>query len=256
MPEPLLLLRLEAPMQSWGIRARWDVRDTGPEPTKSGIIGLLGCALGLPRGSSRLADLDGDLRFSVRADRPGTIATDYHTVTGRHRMANGKLKTEEYTVQSYRDYLHDATFLVALAGGAPLLEQLTSALQHPKWPLYLGRKSCVPTRPPLDALTDDYADLADAMKRAPWSAPVDRGSRRGIARTFRPDAVPNHLRTWAGDGTWEARGPEHSLEAWIEDPDGNVERQDAIRVNDLRFYDFRGCRRLAVPVANLEVVQP
>jgi CRISPR system Cascade subunit CasD len=42
-----LFLRLEGPLQSWGERARWDVRDTAPEPTKSGVIGLLACALGL-----------------------------------------------------------------------------------------------------------------------------------------------------------------------------------------------------------------
>src|SRR5690242_11783389 len=101
MGEPILLLRLEAPMQSWGTRSRWDVRDSGPEPTKSGVVGLLGCALGLPRRHARLEELDRGLRFAVRADRPGTLATDYHTVTGRHRMANGKLKTDEYTVQSY-----------------------------------------------------------------------------------------------------------------------------------------------------------
>ncbi|HEU4754703.1 MAG TPA: type I-E CRISPR-associated protein Cas5/CasD, partial [Armatimonadota bacterium] len=173
MPDPILLLRLEAPMQSWGTRSRWDVRDSGPEPTKSGIVGLLGCALGLPRRHSRLEELDGALRFAVRADRPGVMATDYHTVTGRHRMANGKLKTEEYTVQSYRDYLHDAGFLVALAGGSGLLEELADRLRAPRWPLFLGRKSCVPTRPVLDGLTPAYASLDDAIKRAPWAAPSD-----------------------------------------------------------------------------------
>ena len=46
MAVPILFLRLEGPLQSWGIRSRWDVRETQPEPTKSGVIGLLGCALG------------------------------------------------------------------------------------------------------------------------------------------------------------------------------------------------------------------
>ena len=45
----ILLLRLEGPLQSWGGRARWDVRDTGRIPTKSGIVGLLGCALDIGR---------------------------------------------------------------------------------------------------------------------------------------------------------------------------------------------------------------
>ena len=41
-----LFLRLEGPLQSWGERGHWAVRDTAPEPTKSGVVGLLGCALG------------------------------------------------------------------------------------------------------------------------------------------------------------------------------------------------------------------
>ena len=36
-----LLLRLAGPMQSWGVQSRFSVRDTGLEPSKSGVIGLL-----------------------------------------------------------------------------------------------------------------------------------------------------------------------------------------------------------------------
>ena len=44
-----LLLRLAGPMQSWGTQSRFTIRDTGLEPSKSGIIGLLCAALGKPR---------------------------------------------------------------------------------------------------------------------------------------------------------------------------------------------------------------
>ena len=37
----ILLLRLAGPMQSWGTQSRFLVRDTGMEPSKSGVIGLL-----------------------------------------------------------------------------------------------------------------------------------------------------------------------------------------------------------------------
>ena len=85
----VLLLWLEGPMQSWGTRSRWDVRDTGLEPTKSGVIGLLGCAMGLPRNNPELERLDGDIRFGVRVENPGIVSADYHTVTGYHRTAAG-----------------------------------------------------------------------------------------------------------------------------------------------------------------------
>ena len=238
MAEPILLLRLEAPMQSWGTRSRWDVRDSGPEPTKSGVVGLLGAALGLLRGDRRLEELDGALRFAVRADRPGRMATDYHTVTGRHRMANGKLKGEDYTVQSYRDYLHDAAFLVALAGEAALLEEMAGALARPRWPLFLGRKSCVPTRPVLDdprePVSDRYDGLEHALRRAFWAAPPDRGARR------RASAEPPVLSGWV-----EVRPGEADYER-------TQERQDAMRTNALRFYDFRRALRIEIPTVELE----
>ena len=36
-----LLLRLAGPMQSWGTDSKFDVRRTGREPSKSGVIGLV-----------------------------------------------------------------------------------------------------------------------------------------------------------------------------------------------------------------------
>ena len=43
----VLMLRLAAPMQSWGTDSKFEVRKTNREPTKSGVVGLLAAALGL-----------------------------------------------------------------------------------------------------------------------------------------------------------------------------------------------------------------
>ena len=43
-----LLLRLAAPLQAWGADSKFETRKTNREPTKSGVIGLLAAALGLP----------------------------------------------------------------------------------------------------------------------------------------------------------------------------------------------------------------
>ena len=48
----VLLMRLAGPMQSWGTRSRFSNRDTGLEPSRSGVIGLLCAALGRPREES------------------------------------------------------------------------------------------------------------------------------------------------------------------------------------------------------------
>ncbi|MEW2405367.1 type I-E CRISPR-associated protein Cas5/CasD [Streptomyces griseoviridis] len=76
----VLLVRLAGPLQSWGITGRFARRDTHSRPTKSGVIGLCAAALGLPR-EEPLGEL-AEVRFGVRADRPGTSLRDYHTVGG------------------------------------------------------------------------------------------------------------------------------------------------------------------------------
>ncbi|GHF15188.1 hypothetical protein GCM10014715_83130 [Streptomyces spiralis] len=76
----VLLVRLAGPLQSWGLTGRFARRDTHTRPTKSGVIGLCAAALGLAR-EEPLGEL-AEVRFGVRADRPGTPLRDYHTVGG------------------------------------------------------------------------------------------------------------------------------------------------------------------------------
>jgi CRISPR system Cascade subunit CasD len=51
----VLLLRLSAPMQAWGIQSRFGVRDSTREPSKSGVIGLLAASQGRSRARGRSA---------------------------------------------------------------------------------------------------------------------------------------------------------------------------------------------------------
>lgn len=173
MENPLiLLLRLEGPLQSWGERARWDYRDTMTMPTKSGVIGILACAIGIPRKDSLLCKMDEKLRMGVRMDRSGLIMTDYQTISGNIRTADGGQrgkKNEDSTLQSWRQYLQDASFLVALNGENELLQRCADAVKKPVWPVFLGRKSCVPTRPVFERLTNDYSSLEDALRNYPIS---------------------------------------------------------------------------------------
>ncbi|MGW9430065.1 type I-E CRISPR-associated protein Cas5/CasD [Streptomyces decoyicus] len=79
----VLLVRLAAPLQSWGVVSRFSRRDTHSRPTKSGVIGLCAAALGHDR-SEDLGELAA-VRFGVRADHPGTPVRDYHIVgAGRY----------------------------------------------------------------------------------------------------------------------------------------------------------------------------
>ncbi len=138
-----LLLRLSAPMQSWGVQSRFTVRDSGREPSKSGVVGLLCAALGRPR-SAPIEDLAA-LRMGVRVDRAGALRVDFHTAQNVFVAKGGKPKGTEV---SRRYYLADACFLVGLEGeDLGLLQALQQALQAPVWQLYLGRKAFVPGEP-------------------------------------------------------------------------------------------------------------
>lgn len=186
----VLLMRLAAPMQSWGIQSRFTTRDTGLEPSKSGVIGLLCAALGFPRSSAEhevsgrkisLAEL-ASLSMAVRVDREGALARDFHTAGGG--TLNGKHDGPHYgvvkasgakgtTVISTRYYLAEADFLVALKGDTQLIERLNFALQNPVWPLFLGRKSFVPGVPvwiPHGGVTEDESAEA-ALRQFSWQRP-------------------------------------------------------------------------------------
>ncbi|MEX1019537.1 MAG: type I-E CRISPR-associated protein Cas5/CasD [Litorilinea sp.] len=137
----VLLLRLSGPMQAWGVQSRFGIRDTGREPSKSGVVGLLAAALGRDRAEP-IEDL-ATLRMGVRVDREGTLLRDYHTAQNVYRAKGGIKETELST----RYYLSDACFLVGLEGEKPLLVALHAALRDPYWGLYLGRRAFVPGEP-------------------------------------------------------------------------------------------------------------
>ncbi len=170
-----LFLRLEGPLQSWGERSRWSIRDTANEPTKSGVIGLIACAMGYTT-DEQIRPLSKKTRLGVRVDAPGTQISDYHTIGGGYEYptlltAQGKPKKSSgspHTEISERAYLCDASFLAALQvreeADAPLIGKMAAALQSPHWPIFLGRKACVPSRPVL-AGVGHYQSLLEALTK-------------------------------------------------------------------------------------------
>lgn len=154
----VLLLRLAGPMQSWGIDSRFARRETLRHPTKSGVLGLLAAAQGLRR-TDPLQDLMG-LSFGVRVDQPGVLMSDFHTAHDRRSGASMPLST--------RYYLADAVFVAAVEGPDGLMETLDHAVRHPKFPLFLGRRSC-PVSGQI-SLGVHTGKLADVLADCEWQA--------------------------------------------------------------------------------------
>jgi CRISPR system Cascade subunit CasD len=166
-------------MQSWGMQSQFSERDTGLEPSKSGVIGLLCAALGKPRderpsGSFPTLEQLASLRMGVRVDRQGILCYDYHAAQNvREASAKATDLTSRKGVRdsvSKRYYLSDAAFLVGFESeNRDLLRLLDAKIRNPHWVLYLGRKAFVPSAPVyLKKGFQEEADLRTALWTHPW----------------------------------------------------------------------------------------
>lgn len=152
-----LLMRLAAPLQSWGTASKFNSRGTEKEPSKSGVIGMVASAMGLSRDSD--ISMLSVLRFGVRIDQPGRMIRDFHTVS-----KNGK--SVDYITERF--YLADAVFLVGLEGDGQVLETADAALRRPKYPLFLGRRSCPPSGKVSLGIRE--GTLEESLASEPWQA--------------------------------------------------------------------------------------
>lgn len=218
-----LLLLLRGPLQSWGDESRFATRATGPHPTKSGVIGLVAAALGRRR-TDPIEDLAA-LRFAVRVDQSGSLLRDYQTAQPWQTRpdANAALIT--------RNYLTDAVFIAAVeTEDRGLLEIIESAIRSPRFPLYLGRRSCPAGPDLLIGLRD--SDAVSALRAETWRAqeayrrqqgpevrlPIFRDARPGEEGTPRRDVPLSYAQESRSYG-WRA--------VVREDPDATVANPDS-----------------------------
>ncbi|MFZ5757718.1 MAG: type I-E CRISPR-associated protein Cas5/CasD [Pseudomonadota bacterium] len=221
-----LVMRLTAPLASWGEPAVGEYRPSADWPGQTALMGLLGAALGLDRADedAQLSLRDG-YRIAVGVLATSELLRDYHTaqVPGRsalkgrpHRTRRDELavdKQELNTILSTRDYRQNGDWLVGvLAIGKPRwsLEQIADALRRPHFVLYLGRKSC-PLAAPLaprvmkektvKASFDGYlAQIPEApgLKRLVWSDGVEAGVPADLS-VPRKDRLVSRRRWQFGD---------------------------------------------------------
>ena len=130
-------------------------------PALSLVTGLLANALGYRREESALHDrLQNRLLVGARLDRPVQRLTDFQTAQlgkddkswttwGAPEERRGGADSYKAPHLRYRDYHASLSVLVALrlapADESPDLDDLAHALDHPGRPLFIGRKSCIPS---------------------------------------------------------------------------------------------------------------
>jgi hypothetical protein len=115
--------------------------------------------------------------------------------------------------------LADASFLVALQGDIALIGKIAGALASPKWPIFLGRKSCPPSVPVLakpresESWTNPagHAGLKAALEAIPWN------------RRYQDDPSP-------------AGGKVETLVEWCSTPESDVAPDSAEVWYDVPVY--------------------
>jgi len=231
-----LALQLKGPLQSWGFDSQYNRRNTGLMPTKSAVAGMCCAALRYARGSQAEEDFlekFGKIKMIAIAipkqrynkDLSVRRLQDYHTVgggfdpnnpnernsitvsaeDGKPRAKNG----QSLAVLTHRQYLTDASFGVILEGDAALLSEIAIALADPKWGIWLGRKTCIPTAPVLVGLKECKGDFNlllketsdDALRLIIGDKPLESFAYQKDVETFADgkDSLPDQPISFASD---------------------------------------------------------
>ena len=193
----VLLLRLDAPMMSFGDVAVDYRRPVAAHPAQAMVTGLIGNALGYCRHETALlARLQDRLCLASRVDRAGMQFRDYQTVDlgtwwmvgtkqgvgwttrGAVEERGGGAGAKTGTHIRLRDFWADriATLAVTLdpPDETPTIVEVEQAFKEPARPLFVGRKSCLPASPFLLELREAPSLLA-ALQEVPRASRADQG---------------------------------------------------------------------------------
>lgn len=155
-----ILLWLEGPLQSWGVDSRFFRKNTLEFPSKSGLLGMLCCAMGAGGEQREWLATMALLKTTVLAYSKGKavpLLRDFHMIGSGYNEENpfeaqmvpktsdGKKPVGGGAKVTYRYYLQDAVFAAILEVPTAESERLSQALINPVWDLFLGRKNCAPS---------------------------------------------------------------------------------------------------------------
>lgn len=193
-----ILMWLEAPLQSWGFDSKFNRRDTLEFPTKSGILGLLFCALGASGEQKELLERFAPLKqtvISFRYRKDGEFEPklpflhDFQMIGSGYndkdmweslnipKKSDGGAAVGGGTKLTHRYYLQNAVFAVLLEVPLDMSDEITEALKNPIYPIYLGRRCCIPT----DFVYQGNFDSAEAAEIAAFEKAEMKAAARNEA---------------------------------------------------------------------------
>lgn len=217
MTMDVMLLRLDAPLMSFGAPMVDSFGVIQEFPARSMLTGLLANALGWDHADhEKLMGLQDRLFHASRCDRRGERIRDFQTVDlgqdfmragwttrGKPGEREGSANAREGTHIRERDLWADAVHTVALtlrpANTVPTLDDLEAALRAPARPLFLGRKHCLPSTPVLLGRDKAAAGLLEALKAVPL-----------LPRQRLPEDWEGAMAAWWTDGEDASAAEPHS----------------------------------------------
>lgn len=161
----MLQIRLKGIVQKWS-KEGWkdNVLRTEPIPTKSGIVELCGCALGIrpwgsQEGEQEIEQLNQQIKvyYSPDESKEGTICEDVF------------YETDDYDgtdIKCVQELIVDADFVLYISAEPELLCKLDVAFQHPIYVPVLGDNGCIPRRRISEGIvcTDEAQHLIEILE--------------------------------------------------------------------------------------------
>ncbi len=200
MADKHLLLWLEGPLQAWGADSKFGRRDTLDFPTRSGVMGILLCAMGAGGEQKALLSQWASASMQVQAYakqandqgqlvNPEPVLEDFHMVGSGYdgadpweslfipKTAEGKKQVGTGNKITYRYYLQDMAYAVLIRADETLIDAAAQALCSPVWDIYLGRKCCAPTELVFQGVYSDSLGMDECLVE------LSKGKARGLAYT-------------------------------------------------------------------------
>jgi CRISPR system Cascade subunit CasD len=256
MTRQFLLFRLAGPMAAWGDVTVGERRSIWGEPSKSGVLGFVAAALGLPREDTPAHQrLHEALGYAVRIDQLGGPLRDYHTAQAPKARSKLSWRTRRdelsdrqnlSTVLSERQYRVEAQATVAFwqKSEGVFLDTLQTALGRPRFAPYLGRRGCPLSEPVWARIL-----TAEGLMTAFDAYDVQRQDAEAAADTgLRATKIQPGVPVW------------FELDAGLDSEEQNLllsrQRRDGLRDRALRIFADRREGRLtwrpSAPVDPLE----
>ena len=236
MNAPVLIMRLEGPLMSYGAPTVDNIRPTADFPALSMLTGLLAQALGWTHHSQAplVQHLQERISYAARSERlhgGDTKTEEYQSADlDQHDVAwttYGIPETRGGDTRTYRtshirrlQYLMDIRTTVAVALSdpeeSPTVSDLAHALRFPASVLFIGRKGCLPSEPifqgliPADTLLEALAQTPsasiDAQDPLLWDGVQQHTDVQALNEDWQHDVKDwtNEIHTgrrWAATGT-------------------------------------------------------